>query len=282
MSKFLGRISGLVLALVLAFAVASAYVFAASETSRIEPPKTIILKRMNARWKSRLEVLEYKLDRCEYVIERIENRNDNVYRRTFGLAPSRQIEPAGEKNDWDFGIEDLSRRLAALSVSLDEVSSYARSIGSLSTAVPSIPPVMTGQKSSVLTSRFGYRKDPFTELYRFHSGQDISLPLGCTIYATGNGVVEAALMNYYGYGNMVVVNHGYGYRTLYAHLNGILVSKGDEVKRGTPVGTAGRTGRSTGVHLHYEVQYQGVPQNPMNYMDWSMSETDYKQILESR
>lgn len=280
MSKFLGRISGLVIAL--AFAVAFTYVFAASENSRIEPPKTVVLKRMNARWKSRMEVLEYRLDRCEYVIERIENRNDNVYRRTFGLAPSRHIKPAAERNDWDFGIEDLSRRLAALSISLDEVSSYARSIGSLSAAVPSIPPVMTGRKKAALSSRFGYRKDPFTGIYRFHSGQDISLPLGSMIYATGNGVVEVARMNYYGYGNMVVVNHGYGYRTLYAHLNGILVSKGDEVKRGTPLGTAGRTGRSTGVHLHYEVQYQGVPQNPMNYMDWSMSEDDYKQILESR
>lgn len=280
MSKFLGRISGLVIAL--AFAVAFTYVFAASENSRIEPPKTVVLKRMNARWKSRMEVLEYRIDRCEYVIERIENRNDNVYRRTFGLAPSRHIKPAAERNDWDFGIEDLSRRLAALSISLDEVSSYARSIGSLSAAVPSIPPVMTGRKKAALSSRFGYRKDPFTGIYRFHSGQDISLPLGSMIYATGNGVVEVARMNYYGYGNMVVVNHGYGYRTLYAHLNGILVSKGDEVKRGTPLGTAGRTGRSTGVHLHYEVQYQGVPQNPMNYMDWSMSEDDYKQILESR
>ncbi|MFN3975970.1 MAG: peptidoglycan DD-metalloendopeptidase family protein [Aquificaceae bacterium] len=118
-----------------------------------------------------------------------------------------------------------------------------------------------------ITSHLGWRKNPFGRGYEFHSGIDIEAPYGSKVVATADGVVEMA--GHYGdYGKTVIIKHPSGYMTLYAHLSEILVKVGQKVKAGEVIGKVGSTGRSTGPHLHYEVQYEGKLKNPMEYLTW--------------
>jgi murein DD-endopeptidase MepM/ murein hydrolase activator NlpD len=115
-----------------------------------------------------------------------------------------------------------------------------------------------------LTSTFGYRLDPFTKARRLHQGIDLAGQHGLKIYATGDGVVEEAGFNRHGYGNEVVLDHGFGYESRYAHLQDILVKPGQKVSRGDVIGTLGSSGRSTGPHLHYEIRHNNRAINPMH------------------
>jgi len=127
-------------------------------------------------------------------------------------------------------------------------------------ATPSIKPV-----NGWITSRFGYRKSPFTGKRSFHSGLDISNRKGTKIIATADGKITFASRKMY-YGNLVTIDHGYGKATRYAHLKKILVKRGQKVKRGDVIATLGNTGQSTGPHLHYEVRINGAPINPLKYI----------------
>lgn len=127
--------------------------------------------------------------------------------------------------------------------------------------IPSIPPV-----SGRFSSGFGIRRDPFTGGIEFHKGIDISAPKGTPIIATADGVVEKATWNSGGYGNHVVINHGNGIKTLYAHMSKVLVRKGQKVRRGQVIGLVGSTGKSVAPHVHYEVYLNGNPVNPLRYI----------------
>lgn len=116
-----------------------------------------------------------------------------------------------------------------------------------------------------ISSRFGQRVSPFTNQKEFHNGLDISARMGTPILAPADGIVESAGTNY-GFGKILTVNHGYGFKTVYAHLSKFLVKKGEKVKRGQEIAQMGNTGRSTGTHLHYEVHLNGVPVNPLQYI----------------
>ncbi|MFQ6113150.1 MAG: M23 family metallopeptidase [bacterium] len=131
--------------------------------------------------------------------------------------------------------------------------------------IPSIKPVTGGR----ITDRFGTRKDPFVERVKHHNGIDVSARYGTKVYAAAAGVVEFTRMRYRlnkGYGRVIIIDHGYGYKTLYGHLSKILVKPGQKVKRWDLIGLSGNTGRATGPHLHYEVWHNGRPQNPEDYI----------------
>ena len=127
-------------------------------------------------------------------------------------------------------------------------------------AIPSIMPLHSGY----LNDGFGVRMDPFTRKPRFHYGQDFSVRIGTQVKATGDGRVVKISSNT-GYGRTIIIDHGYGISTLYAHLNSYKIKKGDFVERGQIIATTGNTGRSTGPHLHYEVRVNNVPVNPRYY-----------------
>jgi murein DD-endopeptidase MepM/ murein hydrolase activator NlpD len=116
-----------------------------------------------------------------------------------------------------------------------------------------------------VTSSFGERQDPFNGEGAFHAGLDISAPSGTVVRATGDGLVESAAVTN-GYGREVIVDHGHGVRTVYGHLSGMIVLAGQQVLRGQIIGYVGRTGRSTGPHLHYEVRINNTPVNPHKYL----------------
>ncbi len=144
---------------------------------------------------------------------------------------------------------------------LNKLEEKAKALGEEIKSIPSIPPVR-----GVFSSGFGIRRDPFTGGLEFHKGIDLSAPTGTPVVATADGRVEKAEWNSGGYGNMVVINHGRGIKTLYAHLSKILVREGQKVRRGQIIGLVGSTGKSVAPHLHYEVEVNGQAVNPIRYI----------------
>jgi murein DD-endopeptidase MepM/ murein hydrolase activator NlpD len=128
-------------------------------------------------------------------------------------------------------------------------------------------------------SSFGMRLHPVLGIYRLHEGIDIINDVGTPVYASGNGVVEMAGQSGGGYGLLIVIDHGYQYQSLYAHLSHVLVKEGQHVKRGDLIARSGRSGLVTGPHLHYEVSFKGVRQNPVDYFLDDVHAQDYRQEL---
>lgn len=281
--------------IVLAVSVVAAFAFAMFSLANpnMELPKTAALRAANSRWKTRLEMLEYRMDQCEEVLLAMEDRNDGVYREMFGLGKAPQpVYPSEGKYSSLYGtgvpadalnllmrMDSLCLRVVNQSEALDQSAPFAKRVGALATSIPSIPPIVPRKNSYVITSSFGPRIDPVYGDVRFHHGVDFSTRLGSPVYATGDGYVEIAEQQYFGYGNMVMVNHGYGYKTRYAHLNRMFVTAGQTVHRGELIGLVGRTGKATGTHLHYEVSQRGKLVSPLNFMDLSMSVEDYREML---
>jgi len=149
----------------------------------------------------------------------------------------------------------------------------------MASCIPAIPPVNPDPSTYRLSSGFGYRSDPFTGRSKRHTGVDFALKPGNPIYATGDGVVESVKYEFFGYGNHVLIDHGFGYKTRYAHLKSISVVEGMKVKRGECIGESGNSGRSSGPHLHYEVIYKDKHINPANYYDLSITTDEYAEMV---
>ena len=163
------------------------------------------------------------------------------------------------------------------SKSYDEVSLLAKRAGDMASCVPALPPVALDKVR--LSSLFGYRNDPFSGAPRMHQGVDLSGNRGEPIYAAGNGKVVEVRNSFFGYGREVVVDHGFGYKTRYAHLHRMFVKVGDEVQRGQQIATMGNTGKSKGVHLHYEVIYRERRVNPLNYYNKEIVGEEYMAMV---
>lgn len=252
---------------------------------KFDPPKTAILKRQHARWEARMEVLHRQLDLCDNTLSAIEDRDNYIYRSIYGLnvipVNIRYSAPSGSEVSAAMRVVDgLMKRAEVESRSLDEVMGVAKQAGDMIACVPSVPPLMPDPAKVHLSSPFGYRTDPVFGGGEFHTGQDMATSRGTPIYAPGDGVVESCEYRFNGYGNEIVINHGFGYQTRYAHLESTDVIVGMKVVRGEKIGTVGTTGKSTGPHLHYEVMYRGDRVNPMSFMDMSMPLDEYRAMTD--
>lgn len=266
----------------------------------LDLPKTARLKRQNAEWQARFQVLNHQLDVYSETLKGIENMDDDVYRSVFGMNP---IPP--EVRNAGFGgvdryayLDDLGadadlkgtvmrmdimmKQAAVQSKALDEVSVVSKQAGDMVSHIPAVPPLSTKKGNFRLSSPFGWRSDPISGRRTMHTGMDFAAEKGVKVYATGDGVVESVEYQFSGYGNQVIINHGFGYKTRYAHLSATDVVEGMTVSRGDPVGRVGRSGKSTGPHLHYEVLYKGAQVNPYNYMDLKMPHEEYEAMIERR
>ena len=174
----------------------------------------------------------------------------------------------------------LLKKTYVQSKSFDEVAQLSRRAGEMASCIPAIPPMNPDTKKYRFSSSFGYRKDPFTGRSKRHTGVDFAMKPGIPIYATGDGVVESVKFELFGYGNQVVINHGFGYKTRYAHLKSVGVGEGMKVKRGECIGLSGNSGRSSGPHLHYEVLYKDNYVNPANYFDLSITPEEYGTMVQ--
>ena len=273
------------------------YVWIYGHVLGMDLPKTAILKRRSADWLSRLDQIQGRLDRDEEVLSLLEVRDDRIYRSVYGMdeipATVRTDVPDGENRYPDLAWMDrsnlLRRTLTRLDVlskaayvqskSLDEVAALAAAAGDKAAHIPAIPPMSTAPGSFQLSSPFGVRADPITGAGKMHNGMDFACPPGNPVYATGDGVVILVESDFYGYGNHIEVDHGFGYVTRYSHLSDMYVYPGQKVLRGDCLGTSGRSGRVTGPHLHYEVMYRHDFVNPAAYMDLDISAEDYAAMV---
>ncbi len=172
------------------------------------------------------------------------------------LLPDKDIKMTELTADLD----QLTREIKLERISYEEIYDAMRHRSPEIKSTPSIRPVNTGY----ISDGYGYRRDPFSGLRQFHYGIDISAPIGTPVYATADGVIRSSNMSGT-YGKIVIIDHGYGYTTYYAHLSKIIVKPGDVVKRGQKVAEVGATGRAKGSHLHYEVRQFGINKNPLDY-----------------
>ena len=265
----------------------------------MESPTVRMLKREVSQYKRQTTVLVERVDRAEKVLEDLEERDDVLYRTIFESEP---VSPA-ERNSGIGGIErymsldgyensqilkattkkvdDLTKRLYVESKSMDEIYDMARTKNERLAAMPAIMPI--DKRQCKVVSGFGMRYHPILKYQRMHSGMDMTARQGTPIYATGDGVVRVASRNpegYSGYGVVVVIDHGYGFQTLYAHMQNTKVRMGQKVKRGEQIGTVGSTGMSTGSHLHYEVIQNGKKVDPVYYFFNDLTPEEYEEVLE--
>ena len=261
-------------------------------------PRQVRYQQENNALRSDYLSLNTTLQTLESQLEELKNRDDHLYRSILSLEPVPQsiweVGTGGSEpyvmlrnlSESDFVLETFQRidklanRVQIQSSSLENVYEEAVTNQDFLARKPSINPISPGDPCW-LTSSYGYRIDPFTRRRSMHLGIDLAGPYGLQIHATGNGTVIAAGYSRYGYGKEVLVDHGYGYVTRYAHLQEILVKTGQQLKRGEVVGTMGSTGRSTGPHLHYEVHKDGRTVNPMLFFFENLTADEYS-LLASR
>ena len=237
-----------------------------------------------------------KLNQLNIVLNEIEQRDNNIYRVLFETNPiPSEVRKAGfggvnryeDLEGFDNSklviettkkIEILTKQIVIQSKSLDEIERLASEKEKLMSAIPSIMPV----KKSDLTrmaSGFGYRTDPFNKSRKMHSGMDFTAPRNTPVYAASDGRILRADSRSSGYGKHIRIDHGFGYVTLYAHLNKYNVKRGQKVKKGDVIGYVGSTGRSQAPHLHYEVQIDKKRVNPINFYLGNLTPDEFDELL---
>jgi murein DD-endopeptidase MepM/ murein hydrolase activator NlpD len=265
----------------------------------LELPKTALLKKQNAEWCSKMEVMNRQLDGYEDVLASLQMRDDDIYRSIFGMheipaevrnagfggvnryAHLEGVDQGGLLKSTTLRMDVLTKKSYVQSKSFDEVAQLSRRAGDMASCIPAIPPVNPDPTKYRLSSGFGYRTDPVYGRSARHTGVDFAMKPGNPIYSTGDGVVESVKFEFFGYGNQVVIDHGFGYKTRYAHLRNIGVVEGMKVKRGECIGESGNSGRSSGPHLHYEVLYKDKHINPANYFDLTITPEEYATMVQN-
>ena len=259
----------------------------------MDMPKTAMLRRRNTDWLTRVEQMGARLDKEEEKLGLLAVRDDRIYRSVYGMdeiPPAvRSATPGAEDRYRDLEVLDrghilrrtalrldrLEKRAYVQSKSYDDVSALATLAGDKATHIPAIPPMSTEPGTFRMSSPFGYRSDPINGTSKMHTGMDFSCDPGTPVYATGDGTVILVESDFYGYGNHIEVDHGFGYVSRYSHLSDMYAYVGQKVTRGDCLARSGRSGRVTGPHLHYEVLYRNDYVNPAAYMDLEISPEDY-------
>ncbi len=265
-------------------------------SSIFSTPRSHALQREGNDLQMQIAMLQNQVNSSMQQLGELEKRDNNIYRVIFesDSIPStvrlggvggvdhyeifKQLEDAEGITRLAKSLDQLSWRSYIQSKSYDEVSKWANDKDLLMRSMPAIQPISITSNHQI-TSVYGFRTDPFTKRRRMHTGVDFKGALNTPIHSTGDGIVVAAAHSASGYGNQVIVDHGFGYMTRYAHMNKLLVKEGDRVKRGQLVGLMGSTGRSTGVHLHYEVFFKNARVNPMLYFT-DMTEETYENVVQ--
>lgn len=264
-------------------------------------PKEEALMREISQLKTQYSSINQDIDILSKVLTNIQDRDANVHRIIFGMDPI-------DENVWNGGVgghnkyntsltkykstgdlliesreklDKLKRQLAIQSKSLDEVEDLASKREDMMASVPAIKPIRSDhiQKNIGSLSGFGMRMHPVFKRRKMHTGIDFTCPLGTPIHASGDGKITAIEYPKSGYGTHVIIDHGFGYRSLYAHMSAVDVTLGQKVKRGQVIGKVGSTGTSTAPHLHYEVIHKSKKVNPIHYCMDGLSDMEYQQLV---
>lgn len=278
----------------LSIVIASIIVFVSFQY--IDSPKEKLLRNENEDLQENYSILEKRIEELNGQVTALENRDNEVYRAIFESSPipdSARQKKMAEKKEVQLvqsmsktelvqSIQTQLNRLSLLTayqnVSYNDINDMLKNKQKLLAAIPAIQPV-SNKTLSRIASGFGTRIDPVYKVAKFHAGLDFAAPQGTPIYATADGRVTEADFNAGGYGNHVVINHGYGYETLYGHMYRIKARVGQIVKRGEVIGYVGSTGKSTGPHCHYEVHKNGQPIDPVYFFYNDLTPEQYDRIL---
>lgn len=266
-------------------------------TRRIDSPREKELKAELKKYEAEVLRMKGDIKLINKVLDDIEKRDEDLYRMALyadKFPEELRMMGAGGSDKYDHlkklpnselliktssDIDALERRLHAQTLSFRELIQLAKDKESMLACIPAIQPVRNTDLKR-MASGYGHRIDPIYKTRRMHTGMDFTADKGTEVYATGDGVVELVEVKRWGYGKQIVINHGFGYKTRYAHLSGFKVRRGQKVKRGDLIGLVGSTGKSTGPHLHYEVLRNGKPVNPIGYYHSDLTPDQYEQLLE--
>ncbi len=263
-----------------------------------DSPKEAILKKENKELQYHYDLLKGKVDNAVKMLGYLEERDANIYRVIYEAEPiPLEVRQGGVGGSYRYAdllerglkseslvldtykkVDALRKRLYVQSKSYDEILSLARNKEKLWASLPAIQP-LSNKDLKRLASGYGYRIHPIHKIRRLHTGIDFSAPKGTPIYATGAGKVVKTKTDFSGYGKHIVIDHGYGYKTLYAHMQDFAVKRGAKVKRGDLIGYVGNTGSSTAPHCHYEVRKNDRPVNPINYLYQGITPEEYEELL---
>lgn len=285
--RVLGFISAAIVTAIIIVSIAYRYFPSATERRLIAD---------NIELQQQFEVLEERTKKITQRMTELEKRDNEVYRTIFEADPIpdsvRAKEIAQQKetqlvmkmanyqleNSIVETINTLTNRISSQERSYNEIAEFVKNKEQMLVSTPAIQPVSNADLKRV-ASGFGYRIDPVYKTVKLHNGLDFAAPQGTPIYATANGTVRVAANTGTGYGNHVVINHGYGYETLYGHMFRIKVKAGQKVKRGEIIGWVGSTGKSTGPHCHYEVHKNGRHLDPVYFFYNDLTPEQYDRLL---
>ena len=261
-----------------------------------ESPKDRAMEREIEFLEVQVDLFKSDVEEMVEVLEDLQLRDDAIYRTVFGTDPLpeyrrnpgvggadrtkhlRGYDHTEDVSDLQLKIAEVQRRLVAQSRSFDEVMELAATHEARLQSIPAIQPIRNDDLKR-MASGWGWRYHPIYKVRKFHYGMDFSADTGTEIFATGDGEVVKVRRSYTGYGRHVVIKHGFGYKTLYAHMSKTLVKKGQKVKRGEVIGLVGNTGTSVAPHLHYEVFKDGKKVNPAHYYFNDLTPEEYETLL---
>ncbi|WP_276480513.1 M23 family metallopeptidase [Paraflavitalea pollutisoli] len=285
--RVLGFISAAIVTAIIIVSIAYRYFPSARERELVAD---------NVELQQQFEVLEERTKKITQRMTELEKRDNEVYRTIFEADPIpdsvRAKEIAQQKetqlvmkmanyqleNSIVETINNLTNRISSQERSYNEIAEFVKNKEQMLVSTPAIQPVSNSDLKRV-ASGFGYRIDPVYKTVKLHNGLDFAAPQGTPIYATANGTVRVAANTGTGYGNHVVINHGYGYETLYGHMFRIKVKAGQKVLRGEIIGWVGSTGKSTGPHCHYEVHKNGRHLDPVYFFYNDLTPEQYDRLL---
>jgi murein DD-endopeptidase MepM/ murein hydrolase activator NlpD len=284
-----------ILSLTLAMAVGLLILY----SNYFESPKELILKNEVKEMEFYYDNLQKELTRLDQILDGLAYRDDNLYRKVLGAEPiDKAIREAGiggserykdiiDKNiiheevivKLATTIDQLKRKIYIESKSQDDVVQYAEKKEKLFAAIPAIQPI-ANKTLIALASGFGMRIHPVYKVRKMHTGIDFAATIGTPIYSTADGTIDVVDVSFSGYGKMIEIDHGFGYRTRYAHMHDFAARRGQKIKRGELIGYVGNTGLSTAPHLHYEVFINGVQVNPVHYFFNDLNAAEYEKLIE--
>lgn len=262
----------------------------------VDSPKEALLIKENKLLQTQYEILSLRLNDALEVLDDVQQRDENLYRAIFqaeSIPASIRKSGFGGTNRYEHlmslpnselvvattqKMDILRKQLYVQSNSLDELIDIGKTQEERLMCIPAIQPI-SNKDLTRTASGYGMRIDPIYRTRRFHAGMDFSAKIGTDIYATGNGVVTFSGWKQ-GYGNCLIIDHSFGYQTLYGHMHKFKARVGQKVKRGEIIGYVGNTGKSTGPHLHYEVIVRGKHDNPARYYFMDLTPEEYDRMIQ--
>lgn len=280
----------------LSAAIVTGVLFLSVSYRFLDSPKEKSLRREIDNMKEQYDALQHRMNEAKGQLSELQRRDNQIYRVIFEASPIPDSTRSGKiEKDEELAqlqsfassdiiastadlLKELMNRIKSQEKSYGEIDDLVKNKQQMLASIPAIQPV-SNKDLNRIASGFGYRIDPIYKTVKFHAGLDFTAPSGTPIYATGDGVVDEASLSDVGYGNHVVVRHGYGYKTLYGHMLRTKVKTGQTVKRGDVLGWVGSTGKSTGPHCHYEVMKNGEKVDPVYFFFNDLSPEEFDRML---